>query len=105
MCTIKQALKLGILGAGLCCLTVSLLGQSSTEAGVQGTITDPSGAVIPGAAVTLTNVGTNISQSAVTGQLGDYAFRALPAATYKLLVNATGFGTQEQDNILLTVNQ
>lgn len=36
---------------------------------------------------------------------GDYAFRAWPAATYKLLVNGTGFGTQELDNILLAVNQ
>lgn len=105
MRTIKRALKLGILGAGLCCLTVSLLGQSSTEAVVRGTIADRSGAVIPGATVTLTNVDTNIAQSTVTSQSGDYAFRALSAATYKLLVNAQGVGPQERDNILLTVNQ
>ena len=102
--TIKQALKIGILGAALCCLSVSLLGQSSTEAAVQGAISDPSGAVIPGATVTLKNVGTNIPQSTVTSQSGDYAFWALPAAMYKLLVNAQGFGPQERDNILLTVN-
>ncbi len=79
--------------------------QSTNEAVLAGTISDPSGAVIPGAALTLTNIGTNIARSTQTNGQGDYSFRALPPANYKMVVEATGFGTVEQDNIVLTVNQ
>ena len=82
-----------------------MFGQSTNEAGVRGTITDASGAVVPAAHITLTDVGTNIAHNSVSDNRGAYTFRALPPATYKMLVEASGFGRVEQDNITLTVNQ
>jgi hypothetical protein len=82
-----------------------LRGQSINQAQISGTITDPSGAVVQGAKVTITDVGTNISQTATSNERGIYAFTALRASNYKLLVEATAFGTVEKDGIVLTVNQ
>jgi Carboxypeptidase regulatory-like domain len=79
--------------------------QSVNEAGLRGTVTDASGAFIPKARVTLTEVATNVAHHTVSDGKGAYSFRALPPATYKMLVEADGFGATEQDNITLTVNQ
>ncbi len=79
--------------------------QSINEAGLRGTVTDVSGAVVPHARITLTDTATNVAHNSVSDDKGTYTFRALSPATYKMLVNATGFGRVEQDNIALTVNQ
>ena len=99
-CWLARAALLAILFPG------SLVFAQSTNEGVlAGTVSDVSGAVIPGATVTLTDVGTNIARTMQTNGQGDYFFRALPPATYKMVIEAKGFGTVEQDNIVLTVNQ
>ncbi len=95
-CIALAVILIGILPAS---------GQSTNEAVLTGTISDSTGAVIVGAQVTLTDVGTNIVRRAVTDEKGEYNFRALPPAVYKMLVDAPGFGSVEQDNISLTVNQ
>ena len=79
--------------------------QSINEAELRGTVTDASGAVVPLAHITLIDVATNIAHNSVSDQRGAYTFRALRPATYKMLVEASGFGKLEQDNISLTVNQ
>ena len=79
--------------------------QSINEAGLRGTISDASGAVVPNAHITLTDVATNIAHNSASDGGGAYSFRALHPATYKMLIKAPGFGTVEQDNIALTVNQ
>jgi hypothetical protein len=65
----------------------------TTSSRITGTITDPAGAAIPGANVTASNVDTGVNFKTVTGAQGEYAIPALPAATYKLTVSATGFRT------------
>jgi hypothetical protein len=82
-----------------------VLGQSINESQLRGTITDSSGAVVAGAHVTITDIGTNISQSTVSSSHGGYAFTALKPSNYKLLVAAPTFGPVEKDGITLTVNQ
>lgn len=79
--------------------------QSINEATLRGTVSDPSGNVIPGANVTLTNVATGVEATSVSDASGSYAFRALPPATYKMLIEAKGFGALQEENIVLTVNQ
>ncbi len=79
--------------------------QSINEAGLRGTISDASGAVIPNAHITLTDVATNVARNSASDGNGAYSIRALHPATYKMLIKAPGFGTVEQDNIALTVNQ
>ena len=64
-------------------LAASGVAWSQTVQGViTGTITDPTGAVVPGATVTITNVGTNISQSTTTGGDGSYRFPLVPPGNY-----------------------
>ena len=79
--------------------------QSTNEAGLRGTVSDASGAVVPAARITLTDIATDAARNAITDGKGAYIFNALPPATYKMLVVAGGFGPVEQDNIVLTVNQ
>ena len=78
--------------------------QSSNQAQLHGTVTDSSGAVIPGATATMTDVGTNISATTTTNEQGTYFFPALNPATYRLSISASNFATVT--NVLtLTVNQ
>ncbi len=91
---VMTALTLTIL------LGVSISAQQNT-ADVVGTVTDASGAVIPGATVTITNSGTNISQHSTTGADGNYIFTLLQVGTYAVKVEAKGFKTFSAPNITL----
>ncbi len=66
-----------------------------------GTVTDPSGAAIPNAKVTVTNTGTNLSVSTTTNQTGSYAVKELPPGTYKITCEASGFKTVNDTNVTL----
>jgi len=70
-----------------------------------GVVTDPSGAVIPNAALTATDTGKGFQYKATTDAAGRYLLRPLPPATYKLTVEATGFRTSVQEGVTLDVNQ
>jgi hypothetical protein len=62
-----------------------------TTADILGTVTDASGAVVPNATVTLTNLGTNQTRIAQTSGSGDYTFSLLPVGHYSVSVKAPGF--------------
>ena len=68
-----------------------------------GTITDNSGAVIGGAAVTLTNIDTGDKRTATTNASGDYQFVNLPPGNYKVDVAATGFKHFTRTNVVVLV--
>ena len=89
----------------LLCLSPSLLGQASYQSQIRGVVTDVSGAVLPNATVTITEVGTNTSQTAKTGRTGEFILRALRPSTYVVKVEAAGFQAQEQKNVVLAVDQ
>ena len=72
---------------------------------ISGTITDPSGAVVGNATVTITNMGTGISQSVVTGGGGEYRFPLVPPGTYDIEIKAAGFGTAKASGIVVQANQ
>src|SRR5664279_5673599 len=92
-----------LLGALFAAVLAS--GQAINQSQLRGTVTDSTGAVIAGAEVTITNIGTNISQSTFSNEHGGYAFTALKPSNYKLLVRASTFGPVQKDGITLTVNQ
>jgi len=79
----------------------SLLAQDT--ASITGTVTDPSGAAIPGAHVTLTSPDRGINRSADTNDSGDYLFAAVPIGAYNLSVAASGFRKFEAKGIILRV--
>src|SRR5712691_2452542 len=85
-------------------VTTSALAQTPTGT-ILGSIKDAQGAVVPGATVAATNVGTQYSRSTVTDGAGDYALRLLPVGNYKLVVTLSGFKTFTQTGILLEVGR
>jgi hypothetical protein len=70
-----------------------------------GTVTDSQGAVVSGAKVTATNVGTNIANDTQSSGEGFYRFPTLPVGNYKVTVEAPGFRSTNVDNVVLTVGQ
>ena len=78
-------------------------GQASTTS-LRGTVSDPQGAVLAGASVTILNASTGFSQSTTTDDHGSYQFLQLPPGTYTLTATMAGFATQKHDNLKLLVN-
>ncbi len=70
-----------------------------------GRITDGSGAVVPNASVKAVNIGTNITQDAVTNDSGEYVITPVSAGQYRLTVNANGFQTTTTSVIEVHVGQ
>lgn len=68
-----------------------LRGQSSTTGFVTGTVTDPSGSVVPGAKVVLKEVSTSATQAATTGLQGTFRFSFVAPGTYLVQATSTGF--------------
>ena len=79
-----------------------LLAQVDTGS-ILGTITDPSGAVIGGATVTLTNEGTSATLSTTVESDGSYKFTPVRIGSYKVSASSQGFQTTEQKNIVVNV--
>src|SRR3984893_5645132 len=72
---------------------------------LNGTVLDPDGAIIPGAAVILVNNATGEEHRTTSTSAGAYTLPYVPAGTYKLRVSTPGFRTSEADNIILRVAQ
>src|SRR5678809_165454 len=66
-----------------------------------GTVTDPSGGVVPNAKVTITEVGTGQVYNILTSSGGEFLRPALKPSTYNITVSAPGFRSAEQKDILL----
>ncbi len=94
----STSLSLGCAGAVLVSILLfpaSVLAQGST-ATIRGTVQDPTGGVLPGATVTVTNTGTKAVQTTVTDERGGYLLAGLFSGSYDLKVELTGFKTYEQ---------
>jgi Carboxypeptidase regulatory-like domain len=72
---------------------------------IQGTVTDPTGAVLAGVKLTATNVGTNIPYTTESKADGTYVFLNLPVGTYRVTATNTGFRTFTATGITLLLNQ
>lgn len=72
---------------------------------INGTVSDPTGAVVPGAIVILTNSATNIKREIITNESGIFSLPALPPGTYSLSVEAKGFPRQVRERVDLQVGQ
>ena len=72
---------------------------------ISGTVTDPSGAVIPKAKITLTSTLTRESRDVQTGNAGDFVFTSLIPGSYNLAVSVSGFKAYQQSDILVTPSE
>jgi len=103
----QSAFRAGFLTlsvVALITICIPRLAKAQTSGTITGTITDESGAVISGATVTITNVGTGVvARTITTGSAGIYVAEALPVGTYQVSVAASGFQTAVSSNLILNV--
>jgi len=95
--------KTCIIFLALHCLIATAVFPQSTSGSMSGTVTDPNGAVIPGAEVVATHVPTGRDYETVTTAAGLYVFPTLPAGPYSLTVTQPGFKKNVQTNIEIRV--
>jgi hypothetical protein len=89
--------------AGLLALAPACFGQAAAINGqIEGTVSDPSGAVIPGVAVKIENVNTGFRQEGLTNESGFFRFTVLPLGTYTLSATFAGFTPAKQSDIALS---
>jgi Outer membrane receptor proteins, mostly Fe transport len=93
-----------LLTGMLLLFAVGAVAQVST-ASITGTVTDPAGAVIPGAQIVLTNVATNVELRTQTNETGLYRFQNVTIGRYTLSASAEGFGTRRLEPFNLQVGQ
>jgi len=90
---------------GLMLAVAGALNAQTTAALLSGRVTDPSGSVVPGSAVVVTNVETGIRRETVTNQEGYYALPQLEPGNYSIIVTAPGFKQLSQSGLTLRVAQ
>ena len=103
----RLSIRFAIQLLTLCFVLFAVRGAwAQANAGITGTVTDASGAVIPDANVTITNEGTSVSTKAVTTGSGTYAVTGLTPGAYTVTVEKTGFKKTVQNhvNVEVTVN-
>lgn len=94
----------GLALLALCALGGTLARAQNTGS-IYGTVTDPSGAVIPNASVEVTEPDKGISRTQKTGKTGEYTISSLPVGVYTLTVTADGFQTYVADSITVDADK
>ncbi len=85
---------------------LSAVAMAQTTLGrVVGTVLDESGAVLPGATITLTNTGTTQAETTVANEVGAFVFPQVPAGTYRITVALQGFKGAEYTDVVVVVGQ
>ncbi|MCC6393649.1 MAG: carboxypeptidase regulatory-like domain-containing protein [Bryobacterales bacterium] len=91
--------------AALLLLSASSARAQSVQGSIVGAVTDPTGAPVAGAAVTVINEGKNFERTATTEPSGDYRVSGLEAGSYSVVVALRGFKTFRQTRVDLTLGQ
>lgn len=95
---------MGRMGMLLLVLASRLLGQTDSNYGeLTGTVTDPSGAAVPGAAVILKRTATGLMRPVSSDQTGNYRFLLVPPGEYELEISKDGFQTSIFSEVRVTV--
>src|ERR1700756_4964858 len=86
-------------------LALTFAGFAQTAGQITGVVTDPTGSVVVGASVTVTNVATNVARTTVTNSAGNYSFPALQPGIYDVKAEMRGFQSEARKHIDLHVEQ
>jgi hypothetical protein len=104
MCPKTMRLRIVCL-VSLALLLPTLLPAQGASGRVLGRVSDPTGAVLAAAKITLTNEATGISRDANTNDRGDYSFVDVAPGTYTVQFELTGFKKNVQKSVIVDVNQ
>src|SRR6267154_1180716 len=104
MLAFRTARLIGLFAVAMLAIFATGAANAQFDTGtISGSITDPSGAVVPRAAVTITNIGTANRQTVETDGNGAFVASALPYGKYVVEVSASGFGKTKSEVITLNV--
>ncbi len=92
------------LALALACITIGSAAAFAQTATILGTVTDPSGSIVPNATVTVTNTNTNTNRVLETNSAGTYLAPELPIGPYSVTAEARGFKRYERTGIKLDSN-
>jgi len=97
--TVRYLFGISLILASVC---VALWAQATAQ--ISGTVTDQSGARLPGVQITATQTDTGVTRSVISNETGTYVLPSLPTGPYKLEVSLPGFRTFARTGIVLDVN-
>jgi hypothetical protein len=89
----------------VCAALPPLLTAQEATARLLGTVTDPTGAVIPTATIVAKNVATGLERRTAANESGDYSIPMLPIGQYTVTAESTGFKTSTVTGLTLQLNQ
>ena len=93
-----------LLVTGVLVFLAAQMARADINGSISGTVTDPSGAVVPNVEVTAVNTGTGLKLTVRTDGAGFYSFPELPIGTYDIVVHQTGFKEFHQTGIVIHAN-
>ena len=99
------ALRLSLAFSLLAVVPTGAFAQDETTSAIVGRVTDPTGAAVAGASVTVTNEATGLTRTAKTNEAGEFDFPQLNPGAYSVKVEAEGFASQEAPNVLSSLGQ
>ena len=98
--------RVALLSLAIICLQLPVFSQQATNATLTGTITDPNGAVVPGATITATNKATGVKRETISNAEGLYVLSNLSPGEYDVRITSTGFTTKASSSpVKLLVGQ
>src|SRR5437660_425847 len=101
---IKRVILLVVALSCLFAMTPSaLFSQAASTGTVAGTVTDPTGAAVAAATVTLADPSTGVTRTTSTNEAGRYIFANVPSGTYNVTINKTGFRVSKFSSQVVSV--
>ena len=97
--------RLTLVALLLVAMSVVASAQSNVDGAISGTVTDPNGAVVPNAAVSVKNEGTNKETTTTTDSEGRFRATQLTPGSYVVAINASGFGAFTQPSVVVEVGR
>jgi len=88
----------------LICLSITTALAQTTSGSLKGVVSDPSGANVAGATITVVNTATGAERTGISSSLGAFDFQALQPGTYKVTVEAQGFKKAVSTDVVVSVN-
>src|SRR5262249_30823295 len=98
--SMKRIVFFALLGSFALALTGTAASAQGTTAQISGAVKDPTGAVLPGVEITVTQTATGAKRTAVTNETGYYVLASLPLGPYMLEAALPGFKTYLQSGIV-----
>jgi hypothetical protein len=100
--TLRRCMPVLLTAVAVLAMSSGLLRAQVITGDIAGTVTDPTGSVVPGGAITVINAGTQAKRTAVTDGKGEFAFPQLELGVYSVQVSAKGFKSTTITNIALS---